>query len=152
MRSGWRNGFPSWDPRQIPADYARSAARIIQQRDPNAELFHWGDPQAKTVFYFGRQIPGIHWQFLRADPNITGEELGPRVEQWLTADRRRARWILGYQMARGRATEDAEVLPRLGYRVVLERQGTQTKGHLFTLWHRAPEPDAVTQPGPGISE
>lgn len=149
---GYWTGFPRWDPRRIPADFAREAASIIQQRDPNAEVFHWGDPQAKTVFYFGRQIPGIHWQFLRADPNITGEELGPRVERWIQADRRRARWIFGYQKARGKATEDAEVLPRLGYGVALERQGKQTKRHLFTLWQKGAGPDPVSQPGPGSSD
>jgi 4-amino-4-deoxy-L-arabinose transferase-like glycosyltransferase len=128
--------FPRWDPRRPVAEFAAAAARAVPQ---DANVWHWRDPQAKTVFYFGRQVPAIQWRFRRADPAADEDVITRRVNAYLAADPNRAPWILGYQAFSGRPSPEAVRLGELGYRVVHCRQGLQDRRYVFTLWHRPPD-------------
>ena len=140
---GYWQVFPRFDPRRVPADFARDAAAIIPHDE---EAFHWGDPQAKTVFYFGRPIPAVQWKALRPARfrgaayirDASPEQIDAWTAAWLKAEP--IAWIFGYQAVKGRPTKEAELLRELGYRPVpgMTRQGVQEKRHLFTLWHKEP--------------
>ncbi|HUU60487.1 MAG TPA: hypothetical protein VMZ50_13185, partial [Phycisphaerae bacterium] len=145
---GYWQVFPRFDPRRVPADFARDAAAIIPHDE---EAFHWGDPQAKTVFYFGRPIPAVQWKALRPARfrgaayirDASPEQIDAWTAAWLKAEP--IAWIFGYQAVKGRPTKEAELLRELGYRPVpgMTRQGVQEKRHLFTLWHREPGASAA---------
>ena len=134
--------LPAWDPRAPVREFARDVAKTVPA---SAAVHHWGDPQAKTVFYLGRQLPGLHWPFYAADREATGQEVHDRVVAWLGENRRAAPWVVAYLEVRGSVAPEATVLRELGYEPVLTRQGVQKKEHLFGLWHR--RPDAAPREG-----
>jgi hypothetical protein len=127
--------FPYWDERKPIRDFAAKAAAIVK----GDEVYHWSDPQAKVVFYFGRQVPAIQWQFFR-EVNYDGNRVGALTESWLLEHPARAPWILGY--ADPNTRQAPEELKRLGYEPVLYGQDIQDKKLLFSLFERV----AATRP------
>jgi len=123
-----------WDPRLPAQDFARQAARVVPRGDP---VYHWHDPWLKIPYYFGRYVPAVQWQFLRArqSPN---EPIDARVREFIESGQ--APWMFAY--AGNRAT-----LEPLGYRMVLGRQGRQRRKLHYALFHRAgPASQPATRP------
>ena len=145
---GYWTFFPVFDPRATVADFATEA----RQRVGDQAVAHWGDPQAKTAYYFGRTVPALHWPFQRQrfQAGLPIEQvqdlasLNRQVVRWLQAHPDRRPWVMGYLAVRGRAVrvdnDDpaspavAAVLESLGYELVLTDRGVQEKRHVFALW------------------
>ena len=134
---GYYNWARLWDNNRPVAQFAAAAARIVP---PDAPVYHWNDPQAKTAFYFGRYIPAIQWPLERQDPDLTPTAALKLVESQLRRAPGEAPWMFTYD-------RDMPALEALGYRVVLESQGRDESGLLFVLCHRgAAEAVASTFP------
>ncbi len=140
-----------WDPRDRVRDFAVEADRLFRAEGDGAVALHWGDPQAKTAFYFGRLLPSTHWKIMRqgGDPDT----LHRRVLDWLADCPEPAPWILGYEKMLNRKTgkverlSDAADLWRIGYRPVLLIEGKQDKRFTFALYRRLERPEAASRPG-----
>lgn len=142
---GFHAGGPLWDDRLPAAEFARKAAQIVPPSAPVADV---GDPQTKTVFYFGRNIPSIY--LLAGQPRGPHKDASAHLAAFLaepqyaafTRDPKNVAWLLSY----GKYAQ--QLLP-LGYEVVLQVQGEQEKRTLFTLLRntarRSAEP-ATTSP------
>jgi hypothetical protein len=165
--AGYHGTIRHWDERAPVRDFAVEAGRRV---GPGQELWHWGDPQAKTAYYVGRVIPAFQWSFERRYPPQGGEGLTAyrhRIDalclDWLREDPSRARWIIGYDPngpgpSAGRRDPAPAGLPSsirlhplvaLGYEPVLQKQDLQERRHLFTLYERkGPGPSAATRPKP----
>ncbi len=126
-----------FDPRKPIADFAREARAIVGDQP----VYHWGDPQSKTVFYFGRNIPVAHWPFELAvtqenkGAELDAEDVNRQAEQRLIDHLKKnpndMPWLIGYGMS-------ADLLKTLGYAPVLQKQDIQAKRLLFTLYRRQP--------------
>ncbi len=111
-----------WDLRRPAADFARQAAKIVP---PDRPVGNWSDAQAKTVYYFGRNIPNLYWKWGHLVAQH-GEQLGQtRWEQWVS-DPRNVEWMFSYG-------KHLDKIRPLGFEVRLQVRGKQRKKHLFTL-------------------
>lgn len=141
---GYHQRGDLWDDRRTVANFARRASTIIP---PSAPVYHWKEPQSKTVFYFGRYIPSVQSQLAVAAGQAVPGQPDDQFRRWLQEDGDRAPWIFGY--ARG-----AERLLAEGYRPVLEMTTREQRRLTFVLYHRAGLPASgpvVAQPAvPGI--
>jgi 4-amino-4-deoxy-L-arabinose transferase-like glycosyltransferase len=138
---GYWQVYPMHDDRRGIEEFAREVARLVPEDEP---LHHFGDPQAKTVFYAGRQIPGLNWPIWHEMWRRSGEPPRPAAVQAELARRLEgqpafAPWIVGYQAALGKRRPEADRLAELGYEVVHEYHGIQERRYVFTLWHRPVE-------------
>ena len=132
---GFAVGGQLWDDRKPVADFARQVARIA---GPDAPLASWGGPQAKIVFYCGRNVPSVTWTRRRLVQEH-GKEAGlARWKAWM-ADRQNVPWLICY----GR---QAAKVKALGFEVVYQVQGRQKKRLLFTLMRNTGTPRATTKP------
>ena len=148
---GYYSGLPRWDDRRAIRDFAtRAAARL----GPDQPVYHWGDPQAKMVFYFGRPIPAAQWFFDREAYNlqrqgVSLDEATARRNNALLAwiNQGNAPWIIGYEKSFNPKTrkierrEDAKDLEARGYRPYQPSEfqiQSNERGYdyLFTLYHR----------------
>jgi 4-amino-4-deoxy-L-arabinose transferase-like glycosyltransferase len=124
-----------WDRNQPVAEFAASAARMIPA---DAPVYHWGSPQAKIPFYFGRYVPAIQWSFPGGEEE--GISAGNAAVAWLAEDPSRGPWIFGYK------GDDSIFLP-LGYKSVIQAVGKEDKKkEVFVLYHRSVETSPVSAP------
>ena len=113
-----------WDDRSLISDFAEKARRQIPRTDP---VGSYGEPQAKTVFYFGRDIPNVLLTHERLAAKPDGEKLW---QQWL-ADPHNVAWMFGYE-------HEIEHMPRDGWILDLRKSISQAGKHLvFVVWKRA---------------
>ncbi len=144
--------FASFDPRRPVADFARKAAEISAGRETWAIC----DPQAKTVFYFGRQLPNAHWRFDRMAKTEGEEKAKAAWEAWIS-DRANAPFMIGYEetpdMKTGKLTQtrEAKELKKYGYGVVFTEQDKQEKRLLFALYERQTDRNEQNQ-SPNFSD
>lgn len=122
--------IPYWDERRPIADFATEVAQRVRPGEP---LFHWGDPQAKIVFYAGRTIPAVQWPFERKDPDAPSKTIGRRTLEWLQKDANRPPWIIGF-------SPNPERLSAAGYVPAFCKQDVQERQYLFTLYQWRPAP------------
>jgi 4-amino-4-deoxy-L-arabinose transferase-like glycosyltransferase len=111
-----------WDDRAAIAGFARMAAATVPPGDP---VGSWGDPQAKTVFYFHRNIPNVLWVNDRLVG--AGDDHLP-WEAWMSNPANVA-WVLTY-------AEWVEPVERFGFRVVKAVNTGQRKGSVMVLMAR----------------
>ncbi len=127
-----------WDMNRPLARFATLAARTVPL---DAPAYHWGDPQAKTVFYFGRYIPAVQWPFQRGglQDSIAFDNA---AAAWLAEDPNRAPWVFGYDV-------DERILKPLGYLPVLQSYGKLEKNLVCMLFRRsAPTSQPVSSSAP----
>jgi len=105
-------------------DFAIDAAAVVGD-DP---VYHWGDPQAKTVYYFGRCVHSLIWRF----ENDRGESSTNLAIDWIKQDPSHAPWIIGYQ-------DSLKLMESLGYKPVIARPTPGKKKLVFTLYGRSVE-------------
>ncbi len=146
---GYFVGVPKWDERAPIARYARQARDIIDKKNYDGMIYHWGKPQSKTVFYFGgdRLIPALEWRVGDKGIAEVREKLGrekahEKWEKWIH-DPQTAPWLMGYM-------NNPEKILELGYRPYHTVQSIQDKQLKFTLFHRSREPE--TRPATQKSE
>ncbi|RPI62028.1 MAG: hypothetical protein EHM48_04740, partial [Planctomycetaceae bacterium] len=120
---------PKWDDRGQIAKFATDAAAIVPAGET---VYHFGDPESKTVFYFGRYLPAAQWQFMRENAGVKGYSVNkdPAWKAWL-GDRRNAHWMLSY-------IENADSLAKYGYKMEMQSGPIkeQNKTYNFALYHR----------------
>lgn len=124
-----------YDDRAAIRDFAIEAAAKVP---PAAPVYHWGEAQAKTVFYFGRYIPAAQWTFYRQVPPDKTWQVNKLLVQWLSDNPAAMPWMFGYE------TDQGDLAP-LGYRPVLSKTDMQKKKGqpplIFVLYERmAPDP------------
>jgi 4-amino-4-deoxy-L-arabinose transferase-like glycosyltransferase len=127
-----------YDERRPIYDFALEVAKTVPA---DQELCHWGDPQAKVVFYAGRTIPAVQWPFRRMDPNFTDEQADCLALQWLMDNPSHVPWLAGYCPA-------GSPLELAGYRPALWRQDIQEKRLRFTLYRRGEASEPTTGDAP----
>jgi hypothetical protein len=140
---GFHAGGRLWDDRLPAAEFARRAATIVPAGEPVASV---ADPQSKTVFYFGRDIPSMY--VLAGEPPKEYQDGSAHLAAFLAEekyrdflrDRRKVRWLFAY----GQYVEP--ILP-LGYRVALRAQGEQKKKTVFTLLENTGAPSTTSGRG-----
>ncbi len=138
MYVGYYNWMRVWDFNRPAAELAASAAEMIPSDEP---AYSWTDPQAKTVFYFGRQIPAVGWPLQRQDRNRPSSEVMEIVGRRLRSNPGEAPWLFAYD-------KHLPILEKLGYRCVLDAQGKPGSGEVFVLCRRKPV-EAPTSPASG---
>ena len=123
--------FERWDHRRGFIEFGHAAAEMIPASD---SVYHWDNPQAKTVFHFGRHMPGIRWRFQSETPLDDQATIRARVIAWLREDPTRAPWIVVYGDPRIRLKEGEaapinaeDLLPTLGYEEVLSVEVNEDK-------------------------
>jgi 4-amino-4-deoxy-L-arabinose transferase-like glycosyltransferase len=121
-----------WDMNRPLTEFAASAARIVPA---DAPVYHWGDPQAKMVFYFGRYIPAVQWPFQWSGLHVS-VDIDNAAAAWLAEDPRHGPWMFGYDV-------DERVLVPLGYLPVLRVPGKEDKKLVYVLYRRL---EAGSQP------
>lgn len=144
--------FASFDPRRPVAEFARKAAEMTEGKEV------WGicDPQAKTVFYFGRQLPNARWRFVRMEKTVGKEQAKAAWEKWIS-DTGNAPYMIGYEETpddithKLTRTREARDLEKYGYKLILKRRGVQKKKLLFALYERKIDSGGATQP-PNLSD
>ncbi len=137
--SGFHAGGPLWDDRAAVADFGRRAAEIVPHDEPVASV---GDPQSKTVYYFGRDIPSVY--FLAGEPPERWETAPAHLAEFLRRpaparllrDPKRVAWMFCYGPS-------VRWLVPLGYQVVLQVQGEQERKLLFALLRNSAAPAAA---------
>jgi len=133
---GWWGGHPLWDPRRDVYDFAQ---KVRQEVPANEPLYHWGDPQAKVVFYSGRTIPAAQWRFQRADPDADSNQIDARLCDNLRSDPDHMKWIVGY------APNLTELGP-LGYRPKFSLTERHFKKLTYAIYHRSGTPASGPAP------
>jgi hypothetical protein len=91
MLTRYAGGVEMWDKRTDVASFAREARRRIPA---SATVVAWGEPQMKTVFYFGRTIPDASYQLHKFRRQI-GKAGDEAFNAWL-ADPANAQYIFTY--------------------------------------------------------
>lgn len=121
-----------WDDREPVARFATAASQMAG----SDAVVAWGDPQAKTVFYFGRYIPNALWTRDRLIAQHGQTEGTVRWKAWI-GDRRNAAWLFTYQ-------PEVDRLASFGFRPAMQVQGMQRKQLLFTLMKQTGERKSAT--------
>jgi len=119
-----------WDGQRQVAVFALRAADAV---GPDAPVGSWGDPLAKTVFYFGRDIPNVHWR-----RDLWMRQLGPaegyaRWRRWMTDARRNVEYMFCYDGAE----RQMQQLEALGFEVVLSAPAREESRLVFVLMRQA---------------
>ncbi|KPK82707.1 MAG: hypothetical protein AMJ81_09490 [Phycisphaerae bacterium SM23_33] len=109
------------------AEFARRAARRV---GPAAPVAAWCDPQAKTVFYFGRNIPDVMWTRQRLVTRLGEQEGTARWEAWLK-EGKHVLWIFTY-------ARHAHFVEPLGFQIDTQVAGRDQKKLVFTLMRHRP--------------
>jgi len=117
-----------WDGRKQVAEFALRAADAV---GPDAAVGSWGDPLAKTVFYFGRDIPNVHWRRDRWMRQLTPRTGLARWRKWMT-DARNVEYMFCYDGAE----RQVQQLEALGFEPVLSVSAREECHLVFVLMRR----------------
>lgn len=111
-----------WDDRAPVAEFARLAkARVGAE----TQIASWGDPQAKVVYYFGRNIHSVTWERARLVRQYGPEEGTDLWQRWL-ANPQEIQWMFSYGSQTDKTGE-------YGFRVDTRVQGQQKQQTVFVL-------------------
>jgi len=142
---GYHSAGELWDRRAQAADFARCAARTVP---PDAPVANLGDPQAKTVFYFGRNIPNLYFLAGRAtgdwnDGRSTPKYLmrNPGYTRFLK-DPSNVPWLFCYG-------KHVKLVRPLGFEPVLRMRSEQKKQTVFMLLRNSAGVAPVESPSRG---
>ncbi len=134
-----------WDSRYPVEKFSHKAAQIV---GPDETVGSWGDPQAKVVYYFGRNIPNIHWplrrmglamlEYPKAENTAVIAKEPQKWQEWLDDEKNaeaielltnpeKVAWLFSYSFYQPR-------LEKLGYKKIYSVQGKQRKKLVFTLF------------------
>ena len=128
-----------WDGRAEIATFARKSADIVG----SDKVYHWSDPQSKTVFYFGRYLQAVQWPFYDAHYQQANYDINadPEYHAWLD-NPANAPWIMiSANLTPGREhyfDKAKKYLEDLGYDLVPNMHEFITQGTPadFALFHR----------------
>ncbi|MCD6364473.1 MAG: hypothetical protein J7M14_01225, partial [Planctomycetes bacterium] len=112
-----------FDDRFAAAQFAVTSAGIVPADEPVAS---WGDPQAKTVYYFRRNIPNVFWTRQNMVHRFGQEEGLRRWLRWVK-DPANVSWIFCYG-------SHAAQVEALGYKTKWFQRGEQERRTLFKLY------------------
>jgi 4-amino-4-deoxy-L-arabinose transferase-like glycosyltransferase len=149
--AGFYTRVDLWDSR---SDIASFAGRAAIQVGPEAPAGSWGDPQMKTVFYFGRNIPNVKYTEARIAREQPNEKLAQRLwRQWLS-DPEHVAWLFCYRQYASDArplvgpTQVDEIMELGKWRVVMEEEVDDVKClNLVLLKNQyGPLPEPTTAP------
>jgi len=119
---GFHLGERYWDDRAPAAEFARLAkARVGDE----TRIASWGAPQAKVVYYFGRNIPSVNWRRSRLIRRYGKEEGRARWERWLS-DPSEIQWMFSYGLHVVKYSGH-------GFRVDTQVRGLEKKAVTYTL-------------------
>ena len=126
---GYHLGGRYWDDRAPAAEFARLAAERV---GADTRIASWGDPQAKIVFYFDRNIPSVIWRRRWLIRQYGQEDGVARWNRWL-ADAEQIRWMFSYH-------KQTAKIGKHGFEVDLTVRSRQKKPVVYTLSVRAGRP------------